>query len=329
VLLSVGAVLLLAFTLDVGEAFAVLQGASLGALALVLPVVAAQVLVRAARWRLLLPRRPDGSRATLGATVTALLVGYLASGVLPARLGEPIRALVVARSQRLPASGAFGAVVLERVVDLATLAIVGLGAALAVGAPGWIVNLATIVAFLAIALLVLLTTVGLDPLLVAGRRVETWLPASARPTAARTLALAGTFADGMSGHRRRPDVAWAAALSVVGWLLDAAIVWLVGSAIGLSLGLGEAVVISSVGALATAVPSAPGYLGTFEVAVTAAAVALGLTGAEGLALAIATHAIVLVPVLGAGVIALARTGFTLGSLAESTASPTLDGAPAS
>jgi len=321
--------LLLALTLDVGEAFAVLRRASPFPLALVLPVVAAQVLVRAARWRLLLPRRPDGSRPVLGATVTALLVGYLASGVLPARLGEPIRALVVARSQRLPASGAFGAVVLERVVDLSALAIVGLGAAIAIGAPSWIVNLALVVASLAIALLILLVTVGLDPFLVVGRRLAARLPAPVRPLAETTLRFAGTFADGVSGHRRRPDVAWAAALSVVGWLLDAAIVWLVGSAIGLSLGLGEAVVISSVGALATAVPSAPGYLGTYEVAVTAAAVALGAAGAEGLALAIATHAIVLVPVLGAGVVALARTGSTLGSLADSAATPTFDGAAAS
>lgn len=317
--ISLAALGLLVGTLDVGEAFTVLRGASLAPLVVVIAVVAAQVATRAARWRLLLPRRADGSRPTMGATVTALLVGYLASGVLPARLGEPIRAIVVARSQQLPVGGSLGSVVLERVVDMAALAIVGLGAAVAIGAPAWILNLALVVAGLALALLLLLVTVGLDPVLGIGRRLAGRLPTRMRPEGDRLLRLAGSFTDGMAGHRRRPDVAGAALLSTVGWLLDALIIGLVASSIGVSLGPGEAVVISAVGALATAIPSAPGYLGTYEVAVTAAAVALGLSGAEGLALALATHAIVLGPVLLAGLIALARTGATLGGLAGAAA----------
>lgn len=327
--ISLAALGLLAVTLDVEEAVSVLRGASLGPLVLVLGVVAAQVVIRAARWRVLLPRRPDGSRPTIGSAVAALLVGYLASGILPARLGEPIRAIVIARSQQLPVGGSFGAVVLERVVDMAALAIVGLGAALAIGAPTWILNLALVVAGIAFAVLLLLVTVGLDPVLAIGRWVVTRAPTSVRPLGDRLLGAAGSFTDGMSGHRRRPDVAIAALLSVVAWLLDALIVGLVATSIGISLAPGEAIVISAVGALATAIPSAPGYLGTYEVAVTAAAVALGLSGSEGLALAIATHAIVLGPVLLAGLVALARTGTTLGGLAGAvTADARLDRAPA-
>jgi len=323
--MSVAALALLALTLDLGEALDVLRAASPRPLMLVLGVVALQVLVRAARWRLLLPRRPDGLRPALGATVSALLVGYLASGVLPARLGEPIRALVVARSQRLSVGGALGAVILERVIDLAVLAVIGLAAAAAIGAPAWIVNLALFVALLAVSLLVFLLTVGLDPILAAARWLAERSPWRLRPVAGSAVRRVGTFADGVSGHRRRPDVAFAAILSAVGWVLDAVIVGLVGAALGLSLGPGEAMVISAVGALATAIPSAPGYLGTFEVAVTAAAVAVGASGAEGLALAITTHAIVLGPVLAAGVVALARTGATLGSLAgEAVAESALD-----
>lgn len=329
IVISLGALALLVVTMDVGDAFTVLRGAALGPLLLVLGVVGLQVLVRAARWRLLLPRRLDGTRPSIGAAVTALLIGYLASGVLPARLGEPIRAIVVARSQQLPVGGAFGSVVLERVVDLAALAIVGLGAALAIGAPAWILNLALLVAGLALALLLLLVTVGLDPVLAIGRWLVARVPRGVRPTGARLLNMAGSFTDGMSGHRRRPDVAAAALLSVVGWLLDALIIGLVATSIGVPLEPGEAVVISAVGALATAIPSAPGYLGTYEVAVTTAAVALGLSAAEGLALAIATHAIVLGPVLLAGLVALARTGATLGGLAGAAAKePRLDRAPA-
>ena len=174
------AVLLLVATLDVREALAVLGGADLLPLVAVLPVVAIQVIVRALRWRLLLPRRPDGSRPRLSAATTALLIGYVGNATLPARLGEPIRAMVVARSERLPAGGALGSVVLERVVDTAVLAIVGLGAAVAVGAPSWIINLGAVVALVGLGLLIVLSTTGLDPFLVLADRLAARLPGRGR-----------------------------------------------------------------------------------------------------------------------------------------------------
>ncbi len=322
VAVSVGAILLLVLTLDVRNAFVVLGSAAPLPLLAVLPVVALQVVVRSSRWRLVLPRVPEGGRARFSSVTSALLIGYLGNAVLPARLGEPIRAAVVGRAERIPIGGAFGAVVLERVVDTAVLAVVGLAAAIAIGAPGWIVNLAVFVAAIGLSLILLLATVGLDPFLAAARWVADRLPGHVRGVARSMLGRLATFVDGVSGHRRRPDVLAAAGLSGIGWLLDATIIALVGFAIGLPIQPGEALVISTVGALATAVPSAPGFLGTFEVAVTAAAVTAGATSAQGLALALATHAIVLGPILIGGLLALARTGSTLGALSGSTSAET-------
>lgn len=323
---SFAAVLLLVATLDVPEALAVIGRADPVPLLAVVPVVAVQVLVRALRWRLLLPRRPGGSRPRVSRTTTALLIGYLGNATLPARLGEPIRAVVIARAERLPTGGAFGSVVLERVVDTAALATVGLCAAVGVGAPAWIVNLGVFVAIVGLGLLLLLSTTGLDPFVAFAERIAARLPHRGRRAASWALARTTSFADGVSGHRRRPDVAGAALLSVLAWLLDGLIFWLVGTAIGLPLGGGEALVISTVGALATAIPSAPGFLGTFEVAVAAAAAAFGATGPQGLALALATHAMVLGPVLVAGVVALGRAGLTLGGLSGAASDAEPDGA---
>ena len=108
--------------------------------------------------------------------------------------------------------------------------------------------------------------------------------------------------------------------------MDGLIIWLVAQAIGLPLAFGEAMVVSTVGALATAIPSAPGFIGTYEVAVAAAAAAFGATGAQALALALATHAIVLGPILIVGLAALARTGLKLGSMSGTTSDAMLDGA---
>jgi glycosyltransferase 2 family protein len=62
--------------------------------------------------------------------VPVLLIGYLGNAVLPARLGEPIRAHLLARREGLSSALVFGTAVLERIIDLATLAIIAFAAAL-------------------------------------------------------------------------------------------------------------------------------------------------------------------------------------------------------
>ena len=79
----------------------------------------AQLWVRSLRWAQLLPEGHAG-RIPTRRLVPVVLVGYLGNGVLPARLGDPIRALLVGRRESVPASSAFGSIVLERVVDTPT-----------------------------------------------------------------------------------------------------------------------------------------------------------------------------------------------------------------
>jgi uncharacterized protein (TIRG00374 family) len=129
----------------------------------------------------------------------------------------------------------------------------------------------------------------------------------------RAAELAGTAASriaevatGVEATNRRPAVGAAVLLTVIAWLLDGTLIWLAGASLGVPLNLADAVVISGVAVLGTAVPSAPGYVGTFELAASAAAVALGVPPASALAVAIVWHAMTLLPMALAGVIALFR-----------------------
>jgi uncharacterized membrane protein YbhN (UPF0104 family) len=59
------------------------------------------------------------------------------------------------------------------------------------------------------------------------------------------------------------------------------------------------------------IPAAPGYVGTYELAASATAVALGVDPVSALAVAILAHALTLLPMAGAGAVALLaiqRTG---------------------
>ena len=66
-------------------------------------------------------------------------------------------------------------------------------------------------------------------------------------------------------------------------------------------------------------PWLPGYLGTFELAVSSAAGALGVPAPQALALAVLLHAITLVPLAIAGAVSLLMLGSGgLGTLARAT-----------
>ncbi len=87
-----------------------------------------------------------------------MLIGYLGNAVLPARLGDPIRAVLVGRRETIPASSAFGSVVLERAIDTLTLALIAAPAAALAGAPDWAVRTAVLAAVLAGAVIVIVQT---------------------------------------------------------------------------------------------------------------------------------------------------------------------------
>jgi len=94
------------------------------------------------------------------------------------------------------------------------------------------------------------------------------------------------------------------ALSLLAWMLDAGIYLAAAASLGISLPLGSAVIIAAAGALATALPAAPGYVGTYDLAAAAVGAGLGLDPATAVALAAVVHVVVVVPIAMAGAAAL-------------------------
>jgi uncharacterized protein (TIRG00374 family) len=68
--------------------------------------------------------------------VPVYLVRLPANTVLPARLGEGVRAVLLARREGLPMPDTIGSVVLERLLDILTVALLGATAAVVLGARG-------------------------------------------------------------------------------------------------------------------------------------------------------------------------------------------------
>lgn len=310
--ISIAAIVVVMGSIDVRETGRILVDAELLPLVAIVAIVAVQVTVRAWRWSFLLPMSSDGRRLSPRRLLPPLLVGYLGNAVLPARLGEPMRAVLASRRERLGLTEALGSVVLERVIDVATLAVVAFSAALVVGAPDWITQLLGIAALGGVVGIGLLVTVGINPLVSIAERL--WLGRYER-----LRALVTRFAASVGGRSRRRPIAISATISVGAWLLDAVSFWLAAQAVGVELAYPAALLVAGFTVLATAIPSAPGYVGTFELAAVAVAGTLGVPAAPALAMAVVAHVMTLIPMALGGAASLPIVGTSLASAAQEAA----------
>jgi glycosyltransferase 2 family protein len=265
-------------------------------------VLAAQFSLRMFRWsRLVASLRPDDP-VPVTHFAAPLAIGYLGNAVLPARLGEAIRAAVLARAEGLAVASVLGTVLVERILDTLTLAALA-GVVAAAIAPDWMARLAAVVAAGAVVALVVLV--------VGGRVAAAKLRDARSGLLLRVATVAGgaavNIATAIAGIPRS-SLAVAVAVSLGAWLGDALLFWLVASALGLGLSLPGAFLVGAVTVLGTAIPSSPGYIGTFEAAAVAAAVALGVPSGDALALALLAHVCSTVPVASLGAVALVRRG---------------------
>ena len=88
-------------------------------LLLILPPLVMSYVFRVARWRVLLS--PFGKVSRKDAS-SPLITGFFVNTLLPGRVGEVLRALLLSRRTSVPRAGSFATVVLARIFDGLTLA---------------------------------------------------------------------------------------------------------------------------------------------------------------------------------------------------------------
>ena len=100
-------------------------------------------------------------------------------------------------------------------------------------------------------------------------------------------------------------------LSAAAWAASIASFIAGGQAVGIELSLSQAALLCSGVALATIVPSAPGYVGTFELTAVGIASIFGADPDAAFAMALLVHAMILAVTSVGGVIAALRLGVGL------------------
>ena len=117
ILVSGIAVVILFSQIDLAATFAAFQKVQISRILLATVILILAFITRAVAWRILLQ-----GQATLSLAFSAETIGYLLNAVLPFRLGEVGRALVLGLRTPLSFWEAFPTVVVERIFDMGFMA---------------------------------------------------------------------------------------------------------------------------------------------------------------------------------------------------------------
>lgn len=220
---------------------------------------------------------------------TLTLVGYMGNTVFPARGGDLMRIGLLVRRRGTDWKTTAGTLVPERLLDL-----IALGLALTVLSVSgsardrlgvWPAVLA-VVGLVGIAGAVL----GYHELRVRGRLQA--LADRVRPFTRATRALLGT------------EGALLLLASIGLWFLEASVLWLVITAASDEIPFFAAAFVVVLASLSTAVPAAPGFIGTFDAAVIFGLQAAGVPADATLALAVLYRVVLFGPVTIAGALTM-------------------------
>lgn len=289
---------ILAGSIDLAALRDLVIRANMALLAAAVVTLTISMIVRTARWHVLLPR----GAATLRVLrlVPFVLFGYAANSVAPMRLGDAARAVAVARTFRTGTPETLGSVGLERVLDAGALAAVALVASTGRAVPDWLTQVSLLLAGAAAAVCTGILVVG--TLARVGRRA----------TVIRPPSFMGRVWSGLRANPR--SIAASIALSAAAWCIDGVTFWLVAHALGVSLPWEVAMLVGLGAAVGGILPSAPAAIGTFELAGATVGMALGLDGTTALAIVLLGHAVTVIPLVVAGVVCAPLIGAGLRDL---------------
>lgn len=254
------------------------------------------------RWRVMF--HPDENRVGPGLLFSSLMLSYIP---LPFRAGEVARGVVASARSGIPAARVFSTILLEKVLDVLTL-LLFLGISLPfVGLPSEFQGKATLLGggFLVIAVGILV--IVLRPGLARGiaHFVATKLPGGFGP---RIEAITDQALQGLAPLSDLSIATKLVAWSLATWGVNAVTVYFLLLSFNVVVTPMAAVTLIVASNLGMAVPSAPGYVGTFELVVATVLGILGVPPETAKSFALVYHFVGLVPVAAIGVVVAIQQG---------------------
>lgn len=239
------------------------------------------VWVRTWRWHYLLRPLKNIPTKTMFPIVT---IGYMGNNIYPARAGELLRAVVLNNREGVPVSASLATIIVERIFDaVVMLAFVFLNLpelSRLTHNSGFVGNIQQVAIWGSIAFIGALVVFLLAAMFpkVTERVVKTlldkFMPVRWRESS-QSVAL--RFLSGLESLRSPQDAIMVFFTSVLIWLFETGKYWFVMHAFQFQVSFFTLMLMNGIVNLATTLPSAPGYLGTFDAPGIAVLTAYGVS----------------------------------------------------
>lgn len=225
---------------------------------------------------------------SLTKTYRYICIGFLVNNILPLRMGEIARIAGISRSSGIPFTSVAGGIAIERLLDLAMAALVGL-VAIQLAPLQENIQRAVLVTggaiFLALAVLTFLARRGI--------REKTDSKKGSIPALFHRLL--ARFTAGLGSLNSTRDIAIAMALSAMMWLTILGLMLLRLLAFDLPATLPVVFVLLTSLSLGVSLPSAPAYVGVYHAFAAGALMLFGIDEEVALGYAIFSHLTDIVP----------------------------------
>ncbi len=270
------------------------------------------VWARTWRWDYLL--RPM-KQIPLRRLFPVVVIGYMGNNVYPFRAGELLRSFVLRREEGVSMSSSLATIVVERVFDGLVMLLFVFVALPFAPLPSDGIRLIVIIGsgvFLG-ALLVFFAVAAVPQrfMQLTGWFAHRLLPEKLR---APVVDFAGRFISGLTALRSGRGLLMIFLTSVVIWLLETVKYWFVMHAFDFTVSFFALMLMNGIVNLATTLPSAPGYIGTFDGPGIAVLSLYGVDPAIATAYTLTLHAALWLPITLLGIYYMVRAELNWGDI---------------
>ncbi len=262
------------------------------------------VWVRSWRWHYMLRPLKKIPTRTMFPIVT---IGYMGNNIYPARAGEVLRAVILKQREDVPVSASLATVIVERVFDgvvMLAFVFLNLGELAKLTTDSGIIGNIQQVAFwgaiVFITALLVFLLAAMFPLYT--QRIADWFIQQFMPIRLRekTSQIASRFLTGLESLRSPQEALMIFFTSVIIWLFETGKYWFVMHAFNFEVSFFALMLMNGIVNLATTIPSAPGYLGTFDAPGIALLSAYGVPPEMATSYTLVLHAALWFPITALG-----------------------------
>jgi glycosyltransferase 2 family protein len=270
------------------------------------------VWVRAWRWHYLLKPIKEIPTQTMFPITT---IGYMGNNIYPARAGEVLRAIILKRREGVPVSASLATIIVERIFDgVVMLAFVFINLpelAKLTGGSGFVGNIQQVAIYgtaAFVAALVIFLLAAMFPTTTV--KIGEWFIVNLMPERLREKirGIMHKFLDGLASLRSPLNILMVFVTSVIIWLFETMKYWFVMHSFNFSVSFFALMLMNGIVNLATTIPSAPGYIGTFDAPGIAVLTAYGVDQATAAGYTLTLHAALWIPITLLGAFYMAKEG---------------------